>query len=494
MQSDIKHRVAKSLFWMAWSRVGAQSLSFVNTLVVARLLHPSDYGLMAMATVWTSAMSWLVEMGLGVAIIQFRDLDEEDLNTCFWLTMGVAVVAYLALYAAAPALAIWFATPQLTQVLRVLGLTFPLMAIQVVPDSLLRKHVALDKVSQAEIVGVFVTTPVVFSMAWSGAGIWALVAGALLPPLARDIATFWFARWWPGLRLGSKRMREVCNFSLALLGTRVFFILTHQVDALVLGRVAGGMALGFYSMAKELVLLPVTKIAVVVNQLAPSVLSELQTDRTAMRTALLRMLRLVACVTSPVCIGLLLVAEDLVRVLLTDKWIAVVPILRVLALYAMIRALDVFLPTVLLARYRARFLCGYALTLLVGMSLAFWVGATLQGSMGVAAAWVVIYPLIMARMAREALREIDMSWAMLWEQVRVIVGATLMMAGAVLAVQWGLPNATEIGSVIRLACTVSVGSITYGLVMFLKGAPVMQEMLDTVRLVLRPQKAVTAEK
>jgi O-antigen/teichoic acid export membrane protein len=90
MPGNIQQRIAQSLFWIAWSRVGVQILSFLSTLVVARLLNPSDYGLMAMATVWISAMSLLAEMGLGAAIIQFRNLEESELDTCFWLTMGVA--------------------------------------------------------------------------------------------------------------------------------------------------------------------------------------------------------------------------------------------------------------------------------------------------------------------------------------------------------------------------------------------------------------------
>ncbi|HSX83073.1 MAG TPA: lipopolysaccharide biosynthesis protein [Candidatus Saccharimonadia bacterium] len=492
MSGDIKQRIAKSLFWVAWSRVGVQTLSFCSTLVVARLLHPNDYGLMAMATVWTSAMSLLAEMGLGAAIIQFRDLEESELNACFWLTMGVASAGYFILYAAAPALATWFASPRLATVLRVLGLILPLLAVQIVPDSLLRKRLALDKVSKAEIVASLSAIPVVLGMAWAGAGVWALVAGALLQSLVRDMVTFWFVRWWPQWRLGSGHLREVFNFSLATLGTRLCWVSYQEADAIVLGKVSGAMALGFYSMAKELTLLPVTKIAAVVNQIASPMMAELQDDRGAMRTSLLRTLGLVACVTLPLCVGLAMVSEDLVRVILTDKWISIVPLMRVLAGYSVMRSLSVLLPPVLLARYRARFLFSYTLTLLLCMPLAFWVGAAWLGSIGVAAAWVLVYPIIMARMVHEALREIEGSWTMLWEQVRASAGATLLMAIVVLAVQWLFPQAEVVGSFVRLVGTTGVGAVTYGLVMFLFGGQVVQDMWETVRLILWPQKTKTA--
>jgi len=491
MSGSIKQRIAKSLFWVAWSRVGVQTLSFCSTLVVARLLHPNDYGLMAMATVWTSAMSSLAEMGLGAAIVQFRALEESELNTCFWLTMGVASAGYFLLYAAAPALAIWFANPSLATVLRVLGLILPLLALQIVPDSLLRKRLALDKVSKAEIVASLSAIPVVLGMAWAGAGVWALVAGALLQSLVRDMVTFWFVRWWPQWRLGSSHLREVFNFSLATLGTRLCLVSYQEADAIVLGRVSGAMALGFYSMAKELTLLPVTKISAVVNQIAAPVMAELQDDRGAMLTSLLRTLGLVACVTLPLCVGLALVSEDLVLVILTDKWISIVPLLRVLACYSVMRSLSVLLPPVLLARYRARFLFSYTLTLLLCMPLAFWVGAAWFGGIGVAAAWALVYPIIMVRMVHEALREIEGSWTMLWEQVRASAGASLLMAIVVLTVQWLCPKTEVVGSFVRLVGTTSVGAVTYVLVMFLFGGQVVQDMWETVRWILWPHKTET---
>jgi O-antigen/teichoic acid export membrane protein len=167
----MKDRIAKSVFWIVWSRGGIQLLSFASTLLVARLLNPSDYGVMALAGIWTTTIAMIAEMGLSSAIIQFQDLEDRDLNSCFWLTMGVAGIGYLGLYVAAPAIAGWFFSPMLSDVLRVVGLALPLTAIRIVPDSLLRKRLALDKVSQAEIAAVVVTIPVVLGMAWVGAGV-----------------------------------------------------------------------------------------------------------------------------------------------------------------------------------------------------------------------------------------------------------------------------------------------------------------------------------
>ncbi len=121
----MKDRIAKSVFWIVWSRGGIQVLSFLSTLIVARLLNPEDYGIVAMAGVFTVTISMITEMGLEGTIVQFRDLDERELNTCFWLSMGVAAVGYLGLYSAAPAIAAWFATPMVSDVIRVGGWPCP---------------------------------------------------------------------------------------------------------------------------------------------------------------------------------------------------------------------------------------------------------------------------------------------------------------------------------------------------------------------------------
>src|SRR3989442_5738080 len=291
----MKDRIARSFFWVVWSRGALQIASFLSALVVARLLNPADYGLMALAGVWTYAIALIGELGLGSAIVQFRDLEEGELNAWFWLVVGMAGIGYLAVYASAPAISAWFASPMLADILRVAGLSLPLVAVRIVPDSLLRKGLELDRVAQAEIASMLATIPVVLGLAWSGAGVWALVAGTLVMPLVQTIVSFWFVRWRPGLRIGRRRLDEILRYSLAALGARVGWAVYQQVDAVVLGKVAGEVVLGFYSMAKQLSSLPVEKVTVVANQLAIPIMAGLQADRAAMRASFLRGLRLVAC-------------------------------------------------------------------------------------------------------------------------------------------------------------------------------------------------------
>src|SRR6266478_5375947 len=158
--TSLRARVARSMFWIAWSRGVLQVLALATTLLVARILVPADYGVMALAGFWIGMAGMLAEMGLGSAIIQFHDLDKREIDTCFWITMTLAIGCCAALSLGAPAIARWFAVPRLADVLPLLSLVMPLTACRVVSDSLLRKRLALDRVSQEEVIGAVVTLPI----------------------------------------------------------------------------------------------------------------------------------------------------------------------------------------------------------------------------------------------------------------------------------------------------------------------------------------------
>jgi O-antigen/teichoic acid export membrane protein len=272
------------MFWIAWSRGALQLLIFATTLLVARILVPADYGVVALATNFTGHAGMLADMGLGSAIIQFRDLDRRELDTCFWITMVIAIVCCAALSLGAPVIADWFAVPRLANVLPVMSLVLPIMACRMVSDSLLRKRLAFDRLAQAELIGTVVTLPVTLGCALGGLGVWTLVIGYLVAPALRSAATFAFAPWFPSFRIGGERIREIVHFSLATLSIKFMWSLRESANSLVLGKVTGQATIvGLYTMADDLAHLPGSKITPVINMLSSPVMAELQTNIDAMR-------------------------------------------------------------------------------------------------------------------------------------------------------------------------------------------------------------------
>jgi len=482
---SIRARVARSIFWIAWSRGVLQLLGFATTLVVARILVPADYGVMALAAIWTESVGMLAEMGMGAAIIQLRDLDRREIDTCFWVTMSLACLFCGALALAASMIAGWFEAPRLADVLPFVALSLPLTACRVVPDSLLRKQLALDRISQAEVIGTSVSLPAVLGCAFAGLGLWTLVVGALVGPTARTIATFVFAPWRPGLRIGGPRIRQVIDFSLATLGVRLLWVLREQADVLVLGKITGQVAVGLYSMGKELAMLPGSKISTVVNMLSSPMMAELQTDIEAMREAFYRAARLCAAIAIPTCAGMALVADQFVAVLLGPKWSPAVPVLRLLCLYAAVRAVDVLLPPVLFARHRQKFLLCYFLALLILVPAAMLVGALWDGAPGLVVVSTPVYCAVMSVMAREALAELKGGFSELWLQIWPILAATAAMAAVVLLLREFILAGGSDSPLIGLILLSAGGAVTYGAVLFAIGSPVISEGIEVIGWILR---------
>jgi O-antigen/teichoic acid export membrane protein len=483
--------VAHSMFWVAWSRGALQLLTFATTLFVARILVPADYGVMALATFFIAQAGMLSEMGLGSAIIQFRDLDRRELDTCFWITMTLATGSFVALYLSAPLIARWFGVPRLADVLPVLAWVLPLTACRVVSDNLLRKRLALDRVSQAEVVAAVVTLPVTIGCALAGLGVWTLVIGALVGPTLRSAATFAFAPWLPGFRIGGERAGEVVRFSLATLSIKFMWSLRENANSLVLGKVSGEATLGLYTMADDLAHLPGQKISPVINMLISPVMAELQTDIDALREAFYRTVRLTAAIVVPMQAGIALVAEDMVVVLLGPKWLPTVPLIRLISLYATVRAIDGVLPPLMLARRRERFLFWYCLVLLIVMPGAAILGAVWDGAPGLIAFYTVAYCAVMVLLAREALAELKARWSELWSQTWPIMAATAAMTGAVLLVGEFAASAQLDAPFLRLVLLSAVGAVSYGAVLLVIGSPVVGESVEVVGWILRRRRADT---
>ena len=490
----MRNRIARATFWVVWSRGVMQGISLISTLIIARLLSPEAFGLMAFAAVWTGALAFVAELGLGAAIVQFRDLRDAELNACFWLITGLSILGYVALYASAPAIATLFANDALSGFLRVVALTVPLVAVRIVPESLLRKELRLDKISQAEIAAMLAYIPVVIGLAAAGAGAWALAAGVLVQALVLALAIHSFARWRPGLNLAGGKVRPLLAFGTARLGAAACWVAYQQADVLVLGKVCGGFVLGLYTMALQISQLPVEKISAVVNQLAFPVMAELQADRAAIRAVVLRGLRLVACVTFPLCVGVTLLADDLVLVALTGKWSGAVPILRLLSLYALVRSLGVLLAPALLASYRARFLFAYNLVLLLVMPLAFWIGAVRWQAIGVAAAWLVVYPVVMVRMVREVLTEIGLSWRALARHLWPPVMATLAMVAVMAPALWAMASWAGTFVAVRLVLTGVAGVGVYAGILFRFHPSTTLEIRELIGWLFRGSGAAAWEK
>jgi PST family polysaccharide transporter len=327
--------VKSTLAGIAWTSAGRainQIGSFVVTLVLARLLEPSDFGLIGMAAVLSGFLSLIGEMGLGAALVQRDGLEERHRSTAFWLSVASGMTLALLLAAAAPLIASFFREPRLVLVVRVLALDFLLSPLRSVQSALLSRAMAFKSLALVEIASVFVSSTCALALAMGGYGIWALVGRTLCSSAIQTLVLWIVSSWRPGFFFDRQALRELWRFSSHLLGFMVLNYWSRKADDLLIGRVLGPAPLGLYSRAYGTMMLPLTEITGVFGKVMFPVLSRMQDDKPRTKTIYLKAISAVSLVTFPLMLVLLVASEPLIVTLYGEQWRGMIPTLQIYCL------------------------------------------------------------------------------------------------------------------------------------------------------------------
>jgi PST family polysaccharide transporter len=460
---QIDQALLSGLAWTGAARYGVQALTWVTTLLVARLLSPDDYGLVALATVYLGIVTILSEFGVGTSVVVLRDLTEDQIARLSGFSIVVGSICFLASFPAAPLLAAFFRDARLAPIIVALAITFIFVSFRTVPASLLQRDLRFRTLAGLEAVRALVQAVLMITLAVLGYGYWTLVIGAIAGAVVHSAMTF-AARphriAWP--RRGA--MRRALTVSLDVLGSRLSWYLYSNSDTVVAGRMFPVELVGAYNIAWQFASVPVERVSALALQVTPSVLSAVQKSTTELRRIVLNLTEAIALVTVPTAIGLSLVADRFVLVILTDKYADAIVPLRVLAAYAAVRSVTALLPPVLTAQAMTRAVFHNSLLALLLMPAAFVVGSR-WGITGIAVAWVLVHPVIVVNIGRQALRSIELSAGRYLLALQPALTGSAVMAAAVLLLRFGLPG--EIPLVARFIIESVGGALVYGAILLL---------------------------
>lgn len=390
---SIKQKVASGLKWSAFSKGVSQLVSWVVTIYVIRLLAPSDYGLMAMVSVVIAFLSTFNEFGLGTALVQSDELDDEGIGAVFgaMLLMGAALSALLTL--ASPWIAHFFSEPALQALISIAGLQFLLNAATVVPESMLKRSMTFKPLSFADITGVITGSLTTLALALNDFAVWSLVLGNLTGAVAR--ASLLIAlnprRVRPHVRLRSAS--TFLSFGGYVTAARFVGYFMSQADILIGAKLLGKEALGLYTVSMQLASLPMDKAMSTVNQVAFSAISRMQNHKHEMAQGLSKGIRWLAYLVFPAIYGLASVAPDFVPLVLGSNWMGAVLPLQLVALVIPLRMVAALMATANSGMGRADVGFRNTLTGVFVLPACFVVGVQ-WGEVGLAAAWSVGVPIV----------------------------------------------------------------------------------------------------
>lgn len=444
--------------WTGASQLSGKLLFFVSTLILARLLDQTDFGVAAYAITVITLFSAVPSLGLDAALI-YHEENEDVLSTGFWLGLGSAIGFFLVLYGLAPYSALVFDDPRAVDVTRALGIVFPIEALRNVHATLLRKRLAFQRRFVPEVLQSIAKGGVAIGMALAGFGYWSLIWGPIAAALV-SVPAYWIAvRWKPSLRFDPRTAMTLLPYGGRIVGVGLLGAFVRNLDYVVVGRVLGAATLGVYVLAFRIPDLLIRNFSTILGQVLLPVYARVRRDPRAVREAFLAVTTYVFAITAPVAFGLSLLAEPLVLSAFTAKWIDVVPVITPICLYALCASISFNMGDLYKALGRPDVLVRLSLARAALIAPALWFAATVFGT-ATAVAWAQAGVAALAMVANFAIAGwlFEMPIRAALSRLSPVLGASIGMALATWFAGSFVATAPPIS---RLAIGVSVGAVVY---------------------------------
>jgi len=334
MEENVNNIKRKSLTSFAW-RMGegliAEGMTFVVSMILARLLMPEEFGIVALSGIFLAIFSVFANCGLGQALIQKKEVDDLDANTVFYAGLGLSVVLYVVLFCGAPLVAKIFKQPMVAPLMRVSGLTLFLSSYNSVQTAEISRALDFKKFFFVGIISSLVSGAVGVAMAFTGLGVWALIGQQVSYQFTRTIALNRIIRWMPKLQFSKERFRSLFSYGINLMGAGVIGMVFNQMKGFLIGLKYQPADLSYYNRGESMPSILCNNINGTVNQIMLPALSKLQNDPEALKHGIRRAMMLSSYLLFPMMFGLVAVAPNIITILFSEKWLPSVPFLQVIA-------------------------------------------------------------------------------------------------------------------------------------------------------------------
>jgi len=326
--SELKTKVVHGAFWVLLQRFSTQFVSFFVTLILARLLTPSDYGSVALLSIFTQVAGILVDSGLGTALVQKKDASELDFNSMFYASITIALVCYGILFVAAPYIADWYAVPDLKWMLRLIAFSLIFSAMNSVQGAELSRKMLFHLSFRISLITCFTSATVGVTLAYLSYGPWAIAWQGVISGIVGVAANWFIIAWRPRLMFSWQSLKGLLKYGWNIASVSVIFSIYSNVYSLVIGKAYSKEDLAVVNKGQSLPTLASDTVSNTICRVSFPALSQIQDDVLRVRSAVKRMITCSVFLVFPLMTGVAICADDLVFVLFGDKWLPCVPYMR----------------------------------------------------------------------------------------------------------------------------------------------------------------------
>ncbi len=332
-KDNLKNKTILGFKWSFIDNIGKSGGQFIIGIVLARLLTPEDFGLIGMITIFIVIGQSLTNSGFGQALIQKKNADNVDFSTVFYFNILASITIYLLLFLSAPLIANFYNQPELTSLIKVICLSFVIDAFGRIHNVHLEKELDFKAPSIVGIVSVTISGVVSITLAYIGFGVWALVANTILRSTVATFLFWWVSKWRPLLTFSKNSLRQLFMFGSKIMIAGLMTSIFQNIYYLIIGKLFSAQSLGYYTRATQFKNLPILTITSVVQKVTFPVFSKIQDDDVKLISGYTKALRLLSAAILPLMAFIIIGSKPLIYIVLGEKWLPVVPYLKVMALF-----------------------------------------------------------------------------------------------------------------------------------------------------------------
>lgn len=484
---SIKSQITFGIKLTSISLVIVRIARFITSIVLARLLFPEMFGLIAMANVAINIIAVIREVGFGAAFVQrkFQNIKDEDraANTTFVLGSILNLVLFAICFLLAPFIAQFFQSNEVTSVIKILAISFLLESFVTVPMFILQKKLEFGKVAYSEIIRSICGAIIGITLAVSGFGVWSLVFSQLGSMIVFSGVLLYYSKWWPKIEFDWQISKGLFSYGKYLWAFSITSAIGAALDKAIIGRFWGAASLGFYDLAFNLSNMPTTLISSLINRITFPAYAKVQEDRLMLKSALLKTLSGVSIVTAPIAFGFLAVSHDFILTIYGQKWIAAAPLVNILAFYGLSLSISSITGSVFMAIGKPNVIL-YTSLLHHGIMVILLFLFRNYGVIGIC--YAVLIPMIVSSLIAFGLIIHYLKYAFyeLTEPLLKSISSAFMMYLSIKMFQYFVLQRISSPIEIELLCSILLGIVSYVMFSFIINYSISREFIKLLKDVL----------
>ena len=459
---NLKQKAVSGVKWSGVSMGVVTTLQFLTLAILARLLSPSDFGLMGMIMVVLGFARLFADMGISNAIIYRQDVAKGELSSLYWLNILAGIAVFLIICISTPLVVAFYHEPRLNNLMYLAALVFLITPFGQQFQILLQKELRFNQLARIEMIVSFANATVAISLAFCGAGVFSLIWGQLAGTSLRVLLLCYrgWKHWRPYWHFSRRDLKRYISFGLYQMGEKAVNYFNTNLDYLLIGSILGAKPLGYYALAYNLVLRPSSLINPIITKVAFPVFSKVQNDTNKLKGGYLKVLQFLSSVNFPMMAGLAVVAPVAVPTIFGDQWLPSVILIQILTIVGLLRSAGNPIGSLLLAKGRADLGFKWNVAVMITQIPGLYLGAKFGGTVGVAIAFAILmgiytileYPILIRTLLGPCLYEyVSSMWPSLW--------MSAVMGGAVLCIGIFFQNLPQhIFLIIQILCGIVIYS------------------------------------